>query len=65
VSCKIDQIQIMGQEQTRKRYVIEYRCAEHTESAVSLVPVEGNTNPYEAIDCALAMQMGVICSLSK
>ncbi|HMI37179.1 MAG TPA: hypothetical protein VK505_06095 [Steroidobacteraceae bacterium] len=65
VSCKIEQIQIMGQEQTRKRYVIEYRCAEHTESSVALIPAPGNTNPYETIDCAKAVQMGVICSFSK
>ncbi len=65
VSCKIDQIQIMGQETTRKRYVIEYRCAEHTESTVALIPAAGNTNPYETLDCAKAVQMGVICSLSK
>src|SRR5882672_4834621 len=65
VSCKIDQIQIMGREQTRKRYVIEYRCAEHTESSVALIPAPGNTNAYETIDCAKAVQMGVICSFSK
>ncbi len=65
VSCKIDQIQLMGREQERLRYVTEYRCAEHTESMVALIPLQGNTYPYEVIDCPKAVQMGVICSFSK
>jgi len=65
VSCKIEQIQLMGREQVRLRHVVEYRCAEHTESMVALIPLQGSTFPYEVIDCPKAVQMGVVCSFSK
>ena len=65
VSCKIDQIQLVGQEEVRKRYVVEYRCADHIESMVAFIPLEGNTSSYDAVDCATAVRSGVICSFSK
>jgi hypothetical protein len=65
VSCKIDQLRLVGQEEVRKRYVVEYRCAEQHASMVAFVPLEGNTSIYDAIDCATAAKSGVTCSLSQ
>jgi hypothetical protein len=65
VSCKIDQLKLIGQEEARRRYVVEYLCADQGASMVAFIPLEGNTAPYEAFDCARAAKSGVNCSLSK
>lgn len=65
VSCKIDQIRLVGREEVRKRYVVEYRCADQSASVVAFVPLEGSTALYDAIDCAKAAKSGVVCTLSK
>jgi hypothetical protein len=53
VACKIEQIRMIGQEDHLKRYVVEYRCAEQA-ARVAFLPLQGNSNPYESIDCAAA-----------
>lgn len=65
VSCKIEQIQLVGQEEQRKRYVVEYRCADQAAGMVAFIPLRDNTTPYETMDCAKAVQSGVICSFTK
>ncbi len=65
VGCKIDQLRLIGQEDTRKRYVVEYRCSDQAASRVAFLPLEGNANAYEAIDCAKAVDSGIICSYTK
>jgi hypothetical protein len=65
VSCKIDDLRLVGQEEVRKRYVVEYRCADQSASMVAFVPLEGNTSLYDALDCATAAKSGVTCTLSK
>jgi hypothetical protein len=54
VPCKIDRIRLIGQEDHLKRYVVEFRCADQANARVAFLPLEGNTNPYESIDCAAA-----------
>ena len=62
VSCKIDPIRMIGQEDHLKRYVVEYRCADQGMVAVAFLPLEGNTNPFESIDCkTAAAEHGVTC----
>jgi hypothetical protein len=62
VSCKIDPIRMIGQEDHLKRYVVEYRCADQSAATVAFLPLEGNTNPYESIDCKTAKsEHGVTC----
>jgi hypothetical protein len=62
VSCKIDPIRMIGQEDHLKRYVVEYRCADQAAGTVAFLPLEGNTNPYESIDCKTAKsEHGVTC----
>jgi hypothetical protein len=53
VPCKIEQIRMIGQEDHLKRYVVEYRCADQA-ARVAFLPLPGNSNPYESIDCAAA-----------
>lgn len=65
VACKIDQIRLVGQEEQRKRYVVEYRCADQPAGMVAFLPLQGNTNPYDAIDCAKAVQSGIVCSFTE
>ena len=62
VACKIDSIRMIGQEDHLKRYVVEYRCADQAAGAVAFLPLEGNGNPYESIDCKTAKsEHGVTC----
>jgi hypothetical protein len=65
VGCKIDRIRLIGHEENRKRYVVEYQCADQPTSMVAFLPLEGNTNPYDVIDCAKAVHSGIICSYSE
>jgi hypothetical protein len=64
VTCAIDQIRMVGQEDNRKRFVIEYRCANQPKAAIAFIPLEGNTNAYESIDCAAALVRGVVCKFN-
>jgi hypothetical protein len=64
VSCKIEQLREVGQEEIRKRYVVEYRCANQGAGMVAFVPLAGNLNPYESVNCAAAATRGVMCTFS-
>ena len=65
VKCTIDELKLIGQEEKRQRYVVEYRCADQPASAVAFIPLKGNTVPYESVGCAEAAQSGVSCSLTR
>jgi len=65
VPCKVDPIRMIGQEDHLKRYVVEYRCADQTAAVVAFLPLQGNTNPYESIDCkTAAAEHGVTCQFA-
>ena len=61
LSCKVDPIRLVGQEEHLKRYVVEYHCADRSAAGIAFVPLPGNTNPYEAIDCAAGALRGIAC----
>ena len=61
VSCKIDPLRLVGQEEHLKRYVVEYHCADRPTAGIAFVPLPGNTNPYESIDCAAGAIRGIAC----
>jgi hypothetical protein len=66
VTCSIGQIRLVGQEEHLKRYVVEYVCADQGNSVVALVPLAGNSNPYESLDCATALSRhDVVCMLDS
>jgi len=65
--CKIDnydQVRVIGQESIKQRYVIEFRCSEQPNGLVAYIPLEGNSNPFEAIDCIAAKKRGMSCKLT-
>jgi hypothetical protein len=63
VSCKIDPIRLIGQEDHLKRWVVEYHCADSPAGPgrIAFVPLPGNTNPYESIDCSAGSLRGIPC----
>jgi hypothetical protein len=63
VSCNIAQIRMIGQEEHLKRYVVEYRCADQRTGMVAFIPMQGNANPYESMECAVAATQQVPCQL--
>ena len=63
-TCRIDQLRMIGQEDHLKRYVVEYLCAEPPAGRVAFVPLQGNTNPYETLECAAAAVNGLACILA-
>ena len=46
-----------------KRYVIEYHCTDPASGGdgIAFLPLPGNTNPYESINCAEGALRGIAC----
>jgi hypothetical protein len=65
VSCRIEQVRLIGQEDHLKRYVAEYRCAEESGGGIAFIPLQGNSNPYESLDCPAAALQGLACVLTS
>ena len=65
VDCKIEQFRLIGQEEQRKRYVVEYRCADQPASVVAFIPLRDNAASYDAMDCAKAGERGVRCAFTQ
>jgi hypothetical protein len=63
VSCSIGRIRLIGQEDHLKRYVVEYVCANQSAGTVAFLPLQGNTNPYESLDCNAAAASQIQCTL--
>jgi hypothetical protein len=61
VPCKIEPIRLVGQEEHLKRYVVEYHCADQPAAGIAFVPLPGNENRYESIDCAAGALRGIAC----
>ena len=67
VKCKVndyDQMKVLGQESSRQRYVVEFKCAQQPRGLVAYIPLEGNSNPFETIDCVTAKKRGLACKLT-
>ncbi|MGC1523308.1 MAG: hypothetical protein WA803_17325 [Steroidobacteraceae bacterium] len=65
VTCNVGKIRLIGQEDHLKRYVVEYRCADQPAGRVAFLPLPGNANPYESLDCATALSAsGVTCEFT-
>ncbi len=66
VACDIGQLRLIGQEDHLKRYVVEYICANQPKSAIAFIPLAGNSNPYESLDCATALsRRDVTCTFGS
>jgi hypothetical protein len=66
VTCNIGQIRLIGQEDHLKRYVVEYLCTDQAGAAIAFIPLPGNSNPYESLDCATALsRRDVVCEFKS
>jgi hypothetical protein len=45
--------------------LIEYLCEGRTAGTVAFLPMQGNTNPYESMDCMATTARGVLCKLGR
>jgi hypothetical protein len=65
VQCGAQQMHLIGRESVDRRYVVELQCAEAPHGLVVFVPIEGNTNPFESMDCKSALEeRNVHCTLN-
>ena len=64
VSCQTKRARIVGRESIKRRYLVEFECADRPEGLVAFVPPAGDTiNPFESMDCASAAARGIRCEL--
>jgi hypothetical protein len=63
LTCKIGPVRLIGQEDHLKRYVVEYRCTEPASGGIAFLPLPGNTNPYETLECSQGALRGIACVL--
>jgi hypothetical protein len=65
VACQASNERVVGQENQKKRYVVEFTCAEQPNGLVAFIPLEGNTNTFETLSCADAAKRGIACQFSR
>jgi hypothetical protein len=64
VSCQTKRARIVGRESIKRRYLVEFECADRPEGLVAFVPAAGDTvNPFESMNCAVAAERGIRCEL--
>jgi len=54
---------VVGQENFKKRYVVEFQCTEQPKGLVAYIPLTGTPEPFESVDCATAAKRGTTCLL--
>jgi hypothetical protein len=64
VSCTVARLRMIGQEEHLKRYVVEYQCADQPTGMIAFIPLPGNANPYESMDCRVAARQQVPCQFT-
>jgi hypothetical protein len=64
VKCTASQTRLIGRESVRKRYVVEFACPEMPNGLVAFIPLEGNTNPFETVDCGQAVERHLLCQFT-
>jgi len=65
ILCTASNVRSAGLESIKKRHVVEFLCPEQPNGLVAFIPLEGNTAPFETIDCAVAAKRGIKCALTK
>lgn len=63
VACSNAKVRVIGQQNTSKRYVVEFQCAEQPNGLVALIPLDGNTAPFETYNCKTVAKLGASCKL--
>lgn len=56
-------MRVIGQQNASKRYVVEFQCPEQPKGLVAFIPLNGNTAPFETLNCAAAAKKGAVCKL--
>jgi len=64
LACEPTKMRVIGRESVDKRYVVELQCAQQTDGLVAFIPLEGNTNKFETLDCAAAAGRDIVCQLT-
>jgi hypothetical protein len=64
VNCQPTNMRMIGRESIDKRYVVEVQCQEQPNGLVAFIPVAGNTNKFETIDCTAAVERQIRCELT-
>jgi hypothetical protein len=64
MTCSASQSRLIGQENERKRYVVEFLCPEHPQGLVAFIPIGDNKNSFESVDCAKAISLHIVCELT-
>lgn len=65
IKCDPIQLRVIEQEQTTQRYVIEAQCSEQPGGLVAFVPVDGNNEAFESMDCLSAAKRQITCEFTK
>ena len=64
VDCAPAQIRYIGRETQGRRYVVELQCPQKPGGLVAFIPLEGNSKPFETLDCPAAVARAVKCTLT-
>lgn len=65
VICDATNVHVIGQETVQKRHVVEFQCAQYPKGLVAFIPLNGNTAPFQTMNCAEAAKMHIMCTLTK
>jgi hypothetical protein len=65
VACDASNERVIGQENVQKRYVVEFACAQQPNGLVAFIPLEGNTNSFETLNCSDAAKRGISCKFVR
>lgn len=65
VTCTtaVDKLHLIGREDGRKRYVVEFSCPEQPKGLVAFIPFSDSKAPFESMDCRAAAKKQAICKL--
>jgi hypothetical protein len=62
VSCESKRARIVGRESVKRRYLVEFECADRPDGLVAIVPPAGDTvNSFESMNCVSAAERGIRC----
>jgi hypothetical protein len=66
VSCNAENLRLVGKETVKQRHVVEFKCPEQQPNGiVAFIPLEGNSAPFETMDCPkAASRYHIICTLT-
>jgi hypothetical protein len=65
VSCESTRARIIGRESIKRRYLVEFECADRPEGLVAYVPAASDTsNAFDSMSCAAAAERAIRCELT-